>query len=173
DGGRAANGVVDPASEGVASIVRERVRRGAGAADPDERAAIRSFVTDTVLPQFSKSALADRLHRAETVYVEEPLEGVIRVDGVEVEVPGTADFLLKMPDGRWVVEDVKLALSEDDAAEPRYQLQLATYVWALRRQVGEEPAVDAWLSTFGVRAETTPWRLSTNAVSTMLRSFLD
>lgn len=171
--GTDADGVIDPTSEAVASVVRERVRRGAAAADPDERAAIRSFVTDTVLPQFATSALADRLRRAETVYAEEPLEGVIRVDGVEVEVPGTADFLLRMPDDRWVVEDVKVALADDDAAEPRYQLQLATYVWALRRQVDEEADVDAWLSMFGVRTEATPWRLSTNAVSAMLRAFLD
>ncbi|MFC4451351.1 UvrD-helicase domain-containing protein [Halorussus aquaticus] len=165
-------GEIRPDEDPVATVVRRNLDYHAADASPVERTAVREFLETTVVPQFAASGLRERAHSAATVYLEEPLEGLATVDGVEVEIQGQADFLMRFPDGSWSVEDVKIALTDDDAAEGRYQLQLATYEWALSRQVGTDAEITSYLSTFGTVTEETRCSLNPSAVEHCLGRFV-
>jgi len=160
-----------PEASPVDGVLRRKLDYHADPAAPAERRAVREYLETTVVPQFADSGLRDRLERADAVYLEEPLEGLATVDGVEVEVHGQADFLLRFPDGSWAIEDAKIALADDDAAEARYQLQLATYEWAFRRQVGTDARVTSRLSTFGVSTRAIECSLNPAAVEHCLGRF--
>ncbi|MFC7137728.1 UvrD-helicase domain-containing protein [Halobaculum litoreum] len=69
-----------------------------------ERERIVSYVTSTVMPQFADAGVFRRVARADAVHVEEPVETVVRVDGVDLEVRGQADFVLRTGD-EWSIEE--------------------------------------------------------------------
>ncbi|NHN48493.1 UvrD-helicase domain-containing protein [Halostella sp. JP-L12] len=162
-----------PGADPVDDVLDRELDYHADDAAPAERRAVREYLERTLVPQFADSGLRDRLERAEAVYREEPLEGLATVGGVEVEVHGQADFLLRFADGSWAIEDAKVALADDDAAEARYQLQLATYEWAFRRQVGRDATVTSRLSAFGVSTGAIECSLNPAAVEHCLRQFTE
>ncbi|MFC7095781.1 UvrD-helicase domain-containing protein [Halobaculum marinum] len=129
-----------------------RDEREFGAIPDDERASIMSYLATTILPQFAASALFDRIAAADAVFVEEPLETVVRVDGADVEVRGQADFVLRDGD-RWRIEDLKVAFADGtDETDERYRVQLATYRWVLAKQEGVDPtSIDASVNSLGSR----------------------
>lgn len=151
---------------------------GAPAADRTERierartslSVVMGFHSDRLA---ALRAVADETMGAAAADARDLLEGLATVDGVEVEIHGQADFLLRFPDGSWAVEDAKIALADDDAAEARCQLQLATYEWAFRRQVGTATAVTSRLSTFDVSPGALECALNTAAVEHYLRRFTE
>lgn len=99
-----------------------------------QRQAVETYLSNCVLPEFVETDAFDRLCTADEVYIEDPIETQIRIDGVRIDVRGQADFIAR--DGsEWFVEDVKLAFANGtDETDERYRLQLATYQWVLRRQ---------------------------------------
>lgn len=101
---------------------------------PGARAELRAFVADTVCPQFADTDTWARLRESDDVHVEDPLDAVVRVDGLAVETQNVADVVSRR-DGRWYVDDLKVALAPSDpATRARYDLQTATYAWVLERQ---------------------------------------
>jgi ATP-dependent helicase/nuclease subunit A len=158
-------------SSHATTIINQTLRYHAGAASERELAAVREFLETTILPQYRESGLQTRIAQAAALYRDEPLESVTTIDDIEVEIHGEADFLMEFPDGSWAIEDAKIALTTDDAAETRYQVQLATYEWAFRQQVGEGTDVTSRLSTFGSTADETERSLEPTTVTHILSKF--
>ena len=117
---------------------------------PDSTARdIVQFVTSTVLPQIRTSEFWNRLTDAEAVYLEKSVPGRIRVEGVEFELDGMADIVLRHSDGSWEVVDLKIALGEvESTSRDRYKLQTRTYAKLLSRYVNGP--VSTCLEVFGV-----------------------
>jgi ATP-dependent helicase/nuclease subunit A len=125
----------------------------------DERDALWTFFDD-VLDDFLESALWDRIQRAESVSVEQPIDGVVRVDGVEFEIHGEADFRIYLPNGERHVTDVKIALTEQTTTtKRRYEVQVAAYAYLFERQDESGELVHPAVETFGVerRRVTSSW----------------
>ncbi|WP_435102636.1 UvrD-helicase domain-containing protein [Halarchaeum sp. P4] len=98
---------------------------------------LRAFVTETVCPQFAATETWARLRESDPVYVEEPLDAVVHVDGFAIETQNVADVVSRDSTGQWHVDDLKLALAPSDAeTRARYALQTATYAWVFERQSG-------------------------------------
>jgi ATP-dependent helicase/nuclease subunit A len=148
----AADEVDGPVAREIAASVLKHV-----AAGDDEQAKLYRFLTTEVLPDLAGSALWSRVERAATVYVEEPLEAVTRVDGVDVEVQGAADLVIVTPDGTHHVEELKVRLSSSPPPTDtlrRYRLQAQVYAWTLTQQVDDSVRVEARVTTVGATTET-------------------
>jgi len=121
-----------------------------------EREQLRRYVESSLLPELAETALWERLDGSGNRFVEEPLDGVARVGepGLAVEIGGQAD-VVSVEDGVWRVDDLKVALAPlTGELRERYELQAATYAWALARQPGVE---DVTTTVTTVGAETTSW----------------
>lgn len=120
----------------------------------DEREQLRRYVERTLCPQFAETASYERLAASERRYVEEPLDAVVRIDGLAVEIGGRADVVSVDAEGRWHVDELKVALRPPEPAlRARYELQTATYAWLLARQSGVDD-VAASITTVGAHRET-------------------
>jgi ATP-dependent helicase/nuclease subunit A len=151
------------------------IARHTRAAPAEECDQLRQYVARTLLPQVAKSALWDRLQESSQQYVEEPLDAVTRIGepGVDVEVGGQADIISVDGDGRWRVDDVKVALNPlDEELRRRYDLQAATYAWALGRQPGVTE-VAAAVTTVGVESGTRTVDVGESALQAALERLSD
>ena len=130
------------------------VREHAQGVAREEREQLRRYVEGTLCPQLAATDVYDRLIASRQRYVEEPLDAVVRVAGLAVEVGGRADVVSIDRDGEWHVDELKIALRPPEPdLRARYELQAATYAWLLERQEG--PAVTATVTTLGAHQETT------------------
>ena len=119
-----------------------------------EREQLRRYVESSLLPEVAETALWERLQRRDRHYVEEPLDGVARIGnpGLAVEIGGQADVVSVDDDGNWRVDDLKVALAPlTPELRERYELQAATYAWALARQPGVDD-VTTTVTTVGAEA---------------------
>lgn len=166
----------------VASVLDEALREEAEDVRREERRQLRAFVAETVCPQFAATDTWARLQASPEVYVEEPLDAVLRVDAgsnsspraaarsarvdagsgasPRIETYNVADVVSVDADGGWHVDDLKVALAASDRETTRrYDLQAATYAWLLERQLAGE-SVTAGVTRLGVdpeeRAATAP-----------------
>ncbi|WP_323675866.1 UvrD-helicase domain-containing protein [Halorubellus sp. PRR65] len=106
---------------------------------------------ESVLDDFLDSPLWDRIQRAESVSVEQPIDGVVRVDGVEVEIHGEADFVITLPNGERHVTDAKIALTEQTTTtKQRYEMQICAYAYLYTEQNESGESVHPTIETFGV-----------------------
>lgn len=122
---------------------------------PGEREQLRQYVASTLCPQLAETTVYQRLVSSEPRYVEEPLDAVVRLDGLTVEMGGRADAVSVDADGTWHVDELKVSLRPPEPElQQRYELQAATYAWLLERQVGNEP-VTASVTTIGAHNGTT------------------
>lgn len=124
-----------------------------------EREQLRRYVESSLLPELAETAVWERLQNGSRTYVEEPLDGVARVGDTElaVEIGGQADVVSVTEDGVWRVDDLKVALAPlTPSLRERYELQAATYAWALSRQPGVDDVTTA-VTTVG--AESTSWQV--------------
>jgi ATP-dependent helicase/nuclease subunit A len=141
-----------------AAIDRAIAQHASGVA-PDEREQLRRYLESSLLPAFAETALWERLHDADRRYIEEPLDGVVRVGepGLAVEVGGQADIVSVDDAGEWHVDDLKVTLTPiDESTRRRYELQATAYAWALNRQPGVK-SVTTTVTTIG--AEQTSWTI--------------
>ena len=119
---------------------------------PDEREQLRRYVEGTLCPQLAGTERYERLAASERRYVEEPLDAVVRVEGLAVEVGGRADVVSVDIDGEWHVDELKVGLRPPEPElRERYELQAATYAWLLERQGPE--SVTATVTTVGAHQE--------------------
>lgn len=131
------------------ALDRARLEHGL---DDTQRGRVRDYLVGSALPAFVATDAFERLCRADTVFVEEPLETRIRVDGLRMEFRGQADFVARDGD-EWLIEDIKLTFAEGSAqTDDRYRHQLAAYRWILERQ-GVDPSarVVARITNVGAR----------------------
>jgi len=141
--------------------------------DIDERDGLFAFFR-SVLAAFLDSELWARIGDPDTtVAVEQPIDGVLTVDGVEFEIHGQADFVVTSPDRRYVV-DVKIALTEPvEATRRRYELQTATYASLFERLGRSTESVEWAVETFGVARETVTSSWGSDVIERRLRLLLD
>ncbi|MFD1567281.1 UvrD-helicase domain-containing protein, partial [Halolamina litorea] len=120
---------------------------------PEEREELRRYVAGTLCPQLAATEAYDRLVNSDRRFVEEPLDAVVRVRGVAVEIGGRADVVSVDGDGRWHIDELKVGLRppEPELTE-RYELQAAAYAWLLERQGAS--AVTASVTTVGAHQAT-------------------
>ncbi|NHX36453.1 MULTISPECIES: UvrD-helicase domain-containing protein [Halolamina] len=138
----------------VPAALDRAVREHARGVASDEREQLRRYVEGTLCPQLAETEVYERLVASRQRYVEEPLDAVVRVAGLAVEVGGRADVVSVDRDGQWHVDELKIGLRppEPDLRD-RYELQAATYAWLLERQEGT--SVTATVTTVGAHRETT------------------
>lgn len=132
----------------------------------DERESLFAFFREEILDEFLGSALWERLQCAVDIAVETPIDGLVTIDGVEVELHGTADFVIETASGDRHVADVKIALTDlTPDTRRRYELQVAAYAYLFeqhehqrkhhheqhRKQTAQ---VRRTIETFGVQRDT-------------------
>jgi len=139
---------------------------------PDEREQLRHYVEGTLCPQLAATESYERLAASERRYVEEPLDAVVRVSGLAVELGGRADVVSVDRDGEWHVDEFKIGLRPPEPElRERYELQAATYAWLLERQ--EPSAVTATVTTVGARQESTTVTAGAEDVRALLDRLAD
>ncbi|WP_179213702.1 UvrD-helicase domain-containing protein [Halorubrum vacuolatum] len=140
-----------PEARGLAvGVLEDAVEVGA-----DEWDGLYTFLVEDVLEDLAVSELWSRVERATAVYVEEPLHGVTRVNGVDVEVQGAADLVLVLPDGTYHIEELKVRLAPaTESLRRRYRMQAQAYAWVLTQQVDPAVSVEARVTTVGTVTET-------------------
>ncbi|WP_128476989.1 UvrD-helicase domain-containing protein [Halorussus pelagicus] len=139
-----------------------------------ERAGLLTFFEEYVLEDFLASDLWDRLRTAESVAVETPIDGLVEVEGVEVEMHGEADFVLELPSGERYVTDAKISLAETTPeTRRRYKLQVAAYGYLFERESASSVPVHRTVETFGVTQRTVTSELPLAVVERRLSGLLD
>ncbi|MFW5900211.1 MAG: UvrD-helicase domain-containing protein [Halodesulfurarchaeum sp.] len=123
-----------------------------------ERKGLNAFLQEYVIPDFLDSQLWADLERATDVYTEVPVRDEVAPDRETVEVEGQVDILLELPEDRWQVVDLKIALTAPtDEIRERYRLQVGLYAALVEPTVGGE--VERVVETVGVASDrsTSPW----------------
>ncbi len=156
---------------GAEFLARSVIRNQYPDASQSLREAIVAFVTDTILPQVADSVFWEQLRGAETVYVEHPRRGHRRCEGVQFEIEGQLDLVVKTVTGDWIIYDLKMSFGDlTKDARDRYQLQVETYRTLLKAQV--DGSVTTRIETFGVSRKTIEPSLSKDAIQRRLSAFL-
>jgi len=101
-----------------------------------------------------------QIQTAADVYVEESVQLLLRIDGLETEVKGTPDVIFRQADSHWETAEIKIIFQDNDAAtQDRHTLQAQIYAWALSKQLADGTTINAWLTQLGVkqREKRLPW----------------
>lgn len=146
---------LDSPTDDVRDVFDDVIDDGALRIDDDERVGLFAFFRGAVLDDFLASDLWSRIQRAERVSVERPVDGLVTIDGVEMEIHGTIDFIVESSTGERHVTDVKITLTDQTPeTRRRYELQVAAYSYLLEQQRYSEPSIHRTVETFGVERET-------------------
>lgn len=146
---------LDSATDDVRNVFDDVIDGCAPRIDDDERDGLFTFFRGAVLDDFLASDLWGRIQRAERVSVERPVDGLVTIDGVEMEIHGTIDFIVESPAGERHVTDAKITLTDQTPeTRRRYELQVAAYSYLLEQQLHSETSVHRTVETFGVERET-------------------
>lgn len=166
---RAVRSMGDEVRDVFDEVVHER-EPGIGV---DERDGLFAFFSD-VLDDFLESDLWARIAEAETVVVERPVDGLVSLGDVEIEVHGEADFLTVSPSGEIHVTDVKASLTDlTEETRRRYELQVAAYGYLFDRQEASAEPVRRTVETFGATRETVSSSWSPSIVERRLSMLTD
>ncbi|WP_323192814.1 UvrD-helicase domain-containing protein [Halostella sp. PRR32] len=123
--------------------------------DDDERDGLFTFFGEEVLDDFFASDLWGDIQRAERVTVERPIDGLVTIDDVEIEIHGTSDFVVELPSGEQHVADLKITLTDQTPeTRRRYELQVTAYSYLFEQQESSEDPVNRAVETFGVERDT-------------------
>jgi ATP-dependent helicase/nuclease subunit A len=137
-----------------------------------EREELRRYVEGTLCPQLADTDAFRRLAASERCFVEEPLDAVVRVNGLAVEVGGRADVVSVDTDGEWHVDELKVGLRPPEPElRERYEFQAATYAWLLERQGPDQ--VTATVTTVGAHRESTAVEAGGESVRELLEGLGD
>ncbi|MFC7074709.1 UvrD-helicase domain-containing protein [Halovenus rubra] len=126
----------------------------------EEQDALFVFFEQQILESFLDSDLWTRITDAETVKVEQAVDGIVTIADIEFEIHGEADFVIEMPAGERHVADVKIALAPVTADSRRqYELQVAAYAYLFERHQSVNSHITRTIETFGADRETirTTW----------------
>jgi ATP-dependent helicase/nuclease subunit A len=123
--------------------------------DEDERDGLFNFFREEVLDDFLASDLWSRIQRADRVAVERPVDGLVTIDDVEIEIHGTSDFVVELHSGEGHVSDVKITLTnQTPETRRRYELQVTAYSYLFEQQECSTTTVNRAVETFGVERDT-------------------
>ena len=137
-----------------------------------DREQLFGFFETKVLTTFLDSTLWSRIQQADSATVEQPIDGVVTVNDVDIELHGTADFVIEMPSGEQHVTDVKITLSEQTAeTRRRYELQVATYAYLFDQQ-DRSSTVHQSIEAFGVDRAIVEDSASLSAIEARLRELV-
>ena len=90
-----------------------------------------------------------------TVRVDQPIDGLVELNDVEIEIHGEADILIEYPDGDRHVADLKITLAPlSETSRRRYELQVAAYAYLLDQYQSISCHTHRTVETFGVERET-------------------
>jgi ATP-dependent helicase/nuclease subunit A len=138
----------------------------------DDREMLFRFFNTEILPAFLDSALWSRIQQAETVTVEHPVDGLVTVDDIKIELHGTADFVVELPSGERYVTDVKITLTKQTAeTRRRYDLQVAAYAYLFGQQ-DRSTSVQQSVEAFGVDRTTVQESSSPSTIEDRLQLLL-
>ena len=141
--------------------------------DDDERDGLFTFFREDVLDDFLASDLWNRIQRAERVTVERPIDGLVTVDDVEIEIHGTSDFVVESPSGEQYVADLKITLTDQTPeTRRRYELQVTAYSYLFEQQESSESPVKRTVETFGVERDTIESSWPSNIVERRLAALV-
>jgi ATP-dependent helicase/nuclease subunit A len=140
------------------------------AIDDDERDRLWEFFNE-ILDDFLASELWEHIQQAESVRVEQPVDGLIKTNGVEIELHGKVDVVVVLPSGKRVVTDIKVALAQPtQATQSRYNLQVASYAYLFDQQDGIVRSVRPTIQTFGVMRRITTTSVLSELVESQIRN---
>ncbi len=147
-------------NDDVRRVFDEKIKEVAPGIGSDEREGLLAFFA-VVLDDFLASDLWDRIRDPQTVVtVERPVDGLVTVGDVEIELHGEADFVVEYPSGERHVTDAKIALTEPNTGtRRRYDLQVTAYAYLFDQETSSSDSVRRTIETFGVTSETvtSPW----------------
>lgn len=128
-----------------------------------------------VLDGFLESDLWNRIREPQTVVtVEWPIDGLVTIGDVEIELHGEADFVVEYPSGERHVTDIKIALTEPTTeTQRRYDLQVAAYAYLFDQETASSGSVRRTIETFGVSSETITSSWPPEIVNRRLAKLLD
>lgn len=143
---------VDP----LPNILEQRLATLPVRIPPDVQASIQKYLSDRICPQFAKSEAWQQVQQAATRYVEEPLDAMLTTDDLTIETRNRADIITVGADGRWVVDELKLAhTAVSPQTKKQHQLQTAYYGWVLDQQLPADSSVTTRLTYLGDAVEST------------------
>ncbi|SFC58196.1 ATP-dependent helicase/nuclease subunit A [Halobiforma haloterrestris] len=142
-------------NDDVRRVFDEKVKEMAPKIGSDEREGLWAFFA-VVLDDFLASDLWERIRDPQTITtVEQPIDGLSTIDGVEIEIHGEADFVVELPSGERHVTDVKITLTDQTPeTRHRYELQVAAYSYLFEQQECSTKPVNRAVETFGVERDT-------------------
>lgn len=139
----------------VRNVFHDVVDDHAPRIDDDERDGLFNFFREEVLDDFLTSDLWSRIQQAEQVTVEKPVDGLVTIDDVEIEIHGTSDFVVELPSGEQHVVDMKITLTDQTAeTRRRYELQVTAYSYLFEQHGASPTLVTRTVETFGVERDT-------------------
>lgn len=161
-------------SSEVRSVFDDVVADTVGDVNPDESDGMYAFF-EHVLTGFLNTELWEQIEDPRTtVSVEQPIDGLVNLNGVEFEIHGQTDFVIEYPDGERVLTDVKIALAELTAeTRRRYELQIATYAYLTEQTKEANAPVHGTIETLGVTSETTTSSWPPDIVQSRLRRLIE
>ncbi|WP_435361566.1 UvrD-helicase domain-containing protein [Haloarchaeobius sp. DFWS5] len=156
--------------DGVLADRLQRALDDCTGVEATERDRLERFVRETVCPQFADSVLWERVTHTTSVFVEEPVDTLVRIDDLDTEMQGHADVVFETVSGDWEVHELKVFLQTPDAeTRARYELQAQLYAWCLSQQLEEEATVTAQITQLGVETGTVSVDWSSDKLQTRLK----
>jgi len=139
----------------VRRVFDEKVKELAPGTGSGEREGLWAFFA-VVLDDFLASDLWRQIRDPQTVVtVEQPIDGLVTIDGVEIEIHGEADFVVEYSSGERHVADVKISLTDQTPeTKRRYELQVTAYSYLFKKQECSAYSVNRAVETFGFQRDT-------------------
>lgn len=139
----------------------------------DEREKLFNFFREEVLDDFLGSDLWSRIQRADRVAVEKPVDGLVTIDDVEIEIHGTSDIVVDLPSGERHVADLKITLTDQTPeTRRRYELQVTAYSYLFEQQESSTNPVARSVETFGIERDTIKSSLPSETVERRLATLV-
>lgn len=166
-------GELQSMGDSVTRVFNEVVDERAPQIDDEERDGVWTFFSD-VVDDFVASDLWSRIQRADSVRVEQPVDGLVSSGSSEVEIHGEADFIIDTPTGERYVSDMKIGLTEQTKeTKKRYELQVAAYAHLFTQQNDQRGAVYPTVETFGAVRDTITGSWPVNIIEHRISTLLD
>lgn len=165
---------LQPPDDNVRRVFNDNVTEIAPGISTDEHTELWTFFT-SVLTEFLDSTLWKRIQDPETrVTVEQPIDGLVTIDPIEIEIHGQADFVIETPTGNRYVTDVKIALTNPTPeTRRRYELQVAAYAYLFDNDTTSPSTTHRTIETLGVSRGTHSPELPPEIVSRRLAALLN
>ena len=142
--------------------------------DASEREGMYAFFERVLEGILDSDLWTEITNPATVVRVDHPIDGLVTVDDVEIELHGEADIVVDHPDGSRHVADLKIALAPlSDTSQQRYELQVAAYAYLFDKSHSGETRTRGTVETFGVDRNTITSSWPPTVIERRLSTFTD